>query len=354
MELFTPAWKSKNKKRALRAVEKIADQKKLAKVAKESEHEDVRVAAVEKLTDQTVLADIAKNDNDANIRVLAACKLLDTHERQSILISLAKTVSKPWLRRRIINSLNMQQVAQSDLAEIVVHLPAMNVWNERETGETTSDIPDTELSIMIINNWLTDPKWLEYVIHHCINNWKDWGWKVRKTATIKRCTMLTNQAELADIAINDPDCDVRRKAVEKLTLPDTLFHIAKNDKDEWVRNASKERLNHPDLHKAVEELRLQQAMENFQDSTVKCLHCRNEMQESDKLQPLESNGKVIEICADCRGKYRFYEIKGHIVKNDNNRYDGRSECLLCGLSFWYDDEGELQGNRLSDPCKNAE
>ena len=53
MELFTPAWKSENEEKALAAVKKITDQKKLAQVAKKAKNWKVRKVAVEKLTDQT-------------------------------------------------------------------------------------------------------------------------------------------------------------------------------------------------------------------------------------------------------------------------------------------------------------
>jgi hypothetical protein len=60
-ELFTPALKSENWKKRRKAVWKLTNQKKLAKVAKNDTDSDVRKAAVEKLTDPSVLADIAKN-----------------------------------------------------------------------------------------------------------------------------------------------------------------------------------------------------------------------------------------------------------------------------------------------------
>jgi hypothetical protein len=51
MKLFTPAWKSKNEERALRAVEKMTDQKKLVQVAKEARHWAARIAAAHKLVE---------------------------------------------------------------------------------------------------------------------------------------------------------------------------------------------------------------------------------------------------------------------------------------------------------------
>jgi hypothetical protein len=74
MGLFTPAWKSKNEIRALRAVEKITDQNVFADIAKSDSDSDVREAAVEKLTDQSLLIDIAKNDSDWHVHKAAVEK----------------------------------------------------------------------------------------------------------------------------------------------------------------------------------------------------------------------------------------------------------------------------------------
>jgi hypothetical protein len=75
MGLFTPIWKSKNEKRALRAVRKMTDQKKLEMIIKEDERRDIRIAAVKNLTNQTLLANIVKNDDDWDVRRVAVERL---------------------------------------------------------------------------------------------------------------------------------------------------------------------------------------------------------------------------------------------------------------------------------------
>ena len=79
MGLFKPAWMSKNRKRALNAVEKESDQLKLEKIAKDDSvyNIDVSIAAIKKLTDQFVLADIAKNDTNTIIGITAVTSLVD-------------------------------------------------------------------------------------------------------------------------------------------------------------------------------------------------------------------------------------------------------------------------------------
>jgi hypothetical protein len=95
MELFTPAWKSENLYRALYAVEKMTDQKKLAMVAKEAKNWKVRKAAVEKLTDQNMLADVAKTDSDSGVREAAVAKLAN----QSVLADMKETTGKIYYER---------------------------------------------------------------------------------------------------------------------------------------------------------------------------------------------------------------------------------------------------------------
>ena len=51
MRLFRPAWDSKNETRAIRAVTKMTDEIKLARIAKEVRSWQARVAAVKKITD---------------------------------------------------------------------------------------------------------------------------------------------------------------------------------------------------------------------------------------------------------------------------------------------------------------
>ena len=59
MELFKPAWKSRNKDKALKGIEALSDEIMLLRVVKEAPIEEVRYSAVLKLTDQNVLANLA-------------------------------------------------------------------------------------------------------------------------------------------------------------------------------------------------------------------------------------------------------------------------------------------------------
>ncbi|MDR1676696.1 MAG: hypothetical protein LBR86_09550 [Tannerella sp.] len=100
MGLFIPAWKSKNAEKALRAVEKMTDPEKLARIAKEAKRRDTCMAAVEKLTDQTALVDVAKHAGKWFVREAAVKKVTD----QTVLADIAKNDGDSYVRKAAINS----------------------------------------------------------------------------------------------------------------------------------------------------------------------------------------------------------------------------------------------------------
>ncbi|MFI2744157.1 hypothetical protein ACG2LH_15595 [Zhouia sp. PK063] len=63
--------------------------------------------------------------------------------------------------------------------------------------------------------------------------------EVRKSAVEK----LTIQSTLSTVALNDSDSDIRKLAVSKLTIQSTLSTVALNDKDSDVRKLALKRLN---------------------------------------------------------------------------------------------------------------
>jgi hypothetical protein len=164
MGLFTPAWKSKNHKRALDAVEKMTDQKTLAKVAKKARIGVAREAAAAKLTNQRMLADVAINAGDSGARKAAVANLTD-------------------------------QNALSYIAVID--------RNEDVRREAIVNLTDQSVLICIAKNRGFD--------------------SVREAAIAK----LTDQHVLADIAKNDNNWEVCRAAVERLTDPEALRSVTK-------------------------------------------------------------------------------------------------------------------------------
>jgi hypothetical protein len=207
MGLFTPAWKSKNEERALRAVRKMTSQKKLAKVVKNSEHLRVPVVAVKKLTNQTLLADIAKSAKDWYVRKAATEKLTD----QTLLADIAKNDSHADVRNAAVEKLTDQSL----LADV-----AKKDSNEYVRKAAVEKLTDQTVLADIAEN--------------------EWSSNVRNSAVEK----LTDQTLLADIAKNASVSDVLRKAaVEKLTDQTMLADIAKNNSVSNIRKTAIKKLD---------------------------------------------------------------------------------------------------------------
>ncbi|MDR2050431.1 MAG: hypothetical protein LBQ63_01480 [Deltaproteobacteria bacterium] len=83
---FKPAWQSNNIARAIRAIEKLNDQKTLAGIAENGMNDAVRRAAIQRLTDQKTLARIAWNYRAGLDRNVAVLNLTD----QDALADIAK------------------------------------------------------------------------------------------------------------------------------------------------------------------------------------------------------------------------------------------------------------------------
>ena len=76
MELFAPAWKSKDINKALKALEKETNNKSIEKAAQNAQFPIVRMAATNKLTDQVVLSNIIKNEQDNDVRATALKRII--------------------------------------------------------------------------------------------------------------------------------------------------------------------------------------------------------------------------------------------------------------------------------------
>jgi hypothetical protein len=120
MELFKPAWKSKKREKAMRAVRKITDQTLLAQIAVEAHH-DARREAIYKLIaeqHQPLLEEIAKKDWYWPGRKAAFMKLTDLsmkhsfisfyikhlreNENADLFLSIYRQENDPSIRRDIL------------------------------------------------------------------------------------------------------------------------------------------------------------------------------------------------------------------------------------------------------------
>ena len=181
MELFKPAWLSKDPKKASKAFEKITDQDKLVRAAQEAPYYGVRQHAVEKLTDQIILAMVSKTDPNDYVRKTAVKRLYD----QSTLGYVAKNDEKFEIRA----------------------MAAEKLTDPVHACEMFDEMMKYNLGYQFIDE-----------IEHKM---------------IERVNEITDQKVLVNIAENYRCFAARQVAIEKLTDQNVLTDIAKNYRCEF-------------------------------------------------------------------------------------------------------------------------
>jgi hypothetical protein len=236
MGLFKPAWQSKNKKRALQAVEKETCQIKLGVIAKESPYSiafgipDLGCVAVEKLTDQSVLADLAFNARDSNVRWHATIKLTDLN----ILMNIAENDADPYLRLTAFRKLPEQMRSQKMRMDI-----AVNGCGSSEQAEIIKQLTDQDILTRItadkVMGKLAHKRLFELAILELEqiddqNILADIARNENHKAQIHAIKKLTDQTVLADIAIHG-NYRVKEFAISRLSDQNVLAEIAMNTQD---------------------------------------------------------------------------------------------------------------------------
>ena len=188
------------------AVQKLADQALLAKIAVQDQDSEVRLAAVEKLTDQAVLVKIAVEDKESDVRRTAVEKLTD----QAVLAKIAVEDKGIFVRRAAVEKLTGQAV----LAKIAVQ------------------DQDSEVRLAAVEK-LTDQTLLTKIAVEDKNS-------IVRSAAVEK---LIDQAVLTKFAIEEKDLIVRRVAIVKITDQSLLSKIARDKlEDVSVRNIAAKRL----------------------------------------------------------------------------------------------------------------
>lgn len=230
MELFTPAWKSKDKYKSEWAVENLTNEDKIERAAQEAYWSEVRVVAVKKLTDQEKLLKIAKNFNEEGIvRVAAAEKLTDQILAENVFAHVAKFDKNYDIRKKAITKLTSQEM----FADVVKNADAREPWADKEICNLAFEkLTDQEMLADFAKNGQYD--WNLRAAKKIFNKNKNISQKmlahIAKNSYLgdkgrkEVFKHLTDQNALADIAINayvaTQDYDIRytrMAAVEKLT-----------------------------------------------------------------------------------------------------------------------------------------
>ena len=211
---------------------RLTDQALIAKVAKNAKSDDVRESALRKLTDQLLLADIAKNDEDWDVREAAVQRL----DNQTDLADIARTDYWHGVREAAVSRIEdidvLADIAGNDKEYSVRHQAAIRRSLLVEMSKPDAHHhADPEVRLASVEK-LTDQALLADI---AIN---DNHYSVRRAA-VRKLVELTLAAE---IARHDDHWEVRETALQKLTDQSVIIEIAKNDKVSNVRKAAVEKI----------------------------------------------------------------------------------------------------------------
>jgi len=227
-------WQSKNGEKA---VAKINDQRKLARIVREAAYWRTRIAAIEKLDEkqyQTLLSIVAKNDYYGDLRVSEAAfkKLIDEKILTDFVVNgedlrlcelALKKVSDDFLLSEILKSKKSKNICiitikkmdeksnQSLFASI-----GCGRWFDRY-----GSVDDKELSMLVVVEKLTDQTLLADVAKK--SHYSD----VRQVA-FEKLDGQHSQTVYADIAKNSIDVILGKASVNKLTEQEALADVAEN------------------------------------------------------------------------------------------------------------------------------
>ena len=213
--LFKPAWQSEDYQKRIKAVEKITDQRKLARIAREAPCGHTRGEAIGKLngTHQTLFADIAKNDTDENARHAAVKKL--EWQYQDLFAHIAKNDKDEEVRMAAIEKLyKHHQALFSDMARNARYnrlksgMAAVKKLNDKallvEVAKADTHYAIAEAAIKRLDG--QDQSLLVDIAKNA---------KLESIASIA-LTRITDQSQIADIAKNAKSHKTSMAAFERL------------------------------------------------------------------------------------------------------------------------------------------
>lgn len=240
MNWLRPKWKHSKVKVRTAAVEKLTDQRLLAKIARTDNYEDVRLTAVKKLEDATVLVEIARTDESKYIRREALSKIAD----QALLAEIAKIDKDDDVQQAAIEKIDNQdllaEIAGAECAFYARRLALKKLTDQPALKRIAETDRDRFVRLNAVSQ-ITDQKTLADIARN------DPESMVRERAAEK----LTDQQSLQNIASTDQVPEVRKAALKKIDNHALLSEIARNDKNLHVRKAAINLLTQDDLAAAA-------------------------------------------------------------------------------------------------------
>ena len=347
MGLFTPKWMSDDSSKALKAVEKITNPKKLAEVAVNAKKDYVVSKAIERIDEEVVLAGIALG----NARDFAIMKALRRITHPDLLKQIADEAEKNWVRIAALSRLklrlhNFDLLPYRDLIEECV-----KAGNSEAASLCKDRLLLEEAYRLNRHRWLMDKNqqstmWsfearINQLASECIRDTQLPGElikfitpgnlytdEVRSAAQTKLNALLlpdnASQEELYKAALNNPA--VRKEALSRLSDPEFLGKIARNAQFSpqiRVQTAKKAGIGNPfgkstlvcpNCGKPAVYREMYESIDSWQiESDFKCREYKQGCAWSGASNPLGSfkvdkadidwEGKLVFICPSC-GKRR--------------------------------------------------
>lgn len=189
------------------AMEKVTDREVLSEIARKSNDPYRRESAVKNLTDQKVLSEVARKDTDEKVREAAAYKVTDQAALAEIALKDESARIRLIAMRRLTDQKALSEVARKDESWEVREAAVKKITDQKMLSEIIREEGNDRVRKAALEN-LTDREVLSEIA-------RNGDWNVAKLAFDR----LTGEIDHADYALNAKEMDVRKAAIERMTVP---------------------------------------------------------------------------------------------------------------------------------------
>lgn len=228
---------SSTQKKKIALLEKLNDQKLLAGIVQSKSYREVRVAALQRITDRDVLKEVAKEAKEDWLCIALIQKLND----QAFLSRMANNHESYGVRKKAQERMGIEE-SQEALADALHHGKRSDIGqivgklsDQTKLEYIAQNDPDEEIRIKAVNK-LENKQILAGISE------KDEAYQVRKAAFI-RLGHENSQEALADLAKNDDNKTLCKQSAERITDPVLLLDIVKNARFEGTAASAVKQIN---------------------------------------------------------------------------------------------------------------
>lgn len=340
MGLFTPAWKSKDEKKALAFIEKCDRQGVLEEIALSCEYPSRRIAAVNRLSDQQALFRVAVEKQTPCEE--AAARLTDPRLLSTVARKAASAKARLIAVRKLADQAVLDEAVRLD-ADAEVREAA---WRrlEDKASRVSLGLADKSPSLReLAVAELDDPTRLAEVAKNDMSEW------VRKAAVEK----LTDPAVLEWIAQHDVSDYASVAAVERLADQAALGRVAKNGHLR-AREAALKRITDPAIRtdvmlsswKAEERIRAIRSLSPFDPRLLQAAQDKHSEEVREvavyQMQDVDMLVELVKVASDPNPAYKKLRDMGKldeallqkIMETESADVRSRAELELDKLAFY--------------------